>query len=354
MASRSLTAVIAVAFIILIVLSSGPVSSQYQQNGEKIFFELSTGGFFGLREEGPAGFSEFKRDAYRMGFSVDDNFMSDKSLDSISGSTMNSDTIVIVNPMRELEGDEVNMLNNYVENGGNLLVICDSLDSVYYANRILESFGVLFEHEYLLDTRIDVMRNESIELEFAIPVEPGEFTVNGTANYSRDLFLDREEYNKKKPVLSAVEYGGGKVVALGSKESFMNQNYDKEKEFVNLVLHLLVSDDVSMKPKINIAPDRMEIVLIGEKASLNTITLENSENYPINVSVVVPEALEENLRPFEKKLILEGKERTQLHLLFQDEEGEYGSINTEITFQVKGKKLNVTHNYTMPVKVINI
>lgn len=357
MISRGKVTAIAVTivFIMLIIFFLGPVSSQNQQPEKKLFFELSTGGFFGLREEGKAGFSEFKRDVQRRGFSVDDNLISNKPLGWMSPSiTEESDTIVIVNPMRKLQDYEINMLKGYVENSSSLLVICDTLDSVYYSNQILEVFGVQFKKEYLLDTKIDVIRNETINLKFSIPIEHcGDFAVNGTAECSKNLITGTEAYNKERIILSATEYGEGKVIALGSKEPFMNQNYDKEKEFVHLVLQLLESD-VSLKPKINITPSKLEIILVNQKASLTTIKLENRESYPVNVAVEVPDVLEENLKPSEKRVTLKSKEETQLYLLFEDNESKYGNINTEITFQVKGKTLNVTHNYTIPVKVINI
>lgn len=353
--SKVIAIAITIGFISLIIFFLGPASSQNQKPEKEIFFELSTGGFFGLREEGEAGFSEFKRDAQSRGFSVSDNLISDKALGWMSPSiTEESDTIVIVNPMRELQDYEINMLEGFVGNGSNLLVICDSLDSIYYSNQILEVFGVQFKKEYLLDTKVDVIGNETINLKFSIPVEHyGEFAVNGTAEYSKDLITETEGYNKKRTILSATEYGEGKVIALGSKEPFMNHNYDKQKGFVHLVLHLLESD-ISLKPKINITPSKLEIILVNQKASLSTINLENREDYPINVSVEVPEFLEDKLRFFEKRVTLKSKEETQLYLLFEDNESKYGNINTEIAFQVKGKTLNVTHNYTMPVKVINI
>jgi len=336
-------------------------SGNSQINHSKIFFDISTQGFFGLETDGPAGFNRFKQDIEDLGYSIDDNFASNKNLGFISNSTLNErDTIVVINPKRSLGNNEISDLNEFIENGGNLIVICDSLDSIYPANQILGVFDISFKREYLLDTKIGILKNKTINLKYSIPVEyrgsdrDNLFTIKGTASFSKDVLLETEQYEQEKTILMVSKKSKGKVIALGSKEPLTNHRYSENKELVYLILQIIESDDIILKPEVIYTPSKLEILLVGRKVSLQSLTLENTGKNPVSVSIVVPEIFEGILVPIESTISLGPEETICVYFIYQDKENKYGYIETEILLEVKDNRFNDAYIYKIPVKVVSI
>jgi len=352
--------IVFIVFIVLLVLI--PVASGNSQiNHSKIFFDLSTQGFFGLETDGPAGFNRFKQDVEDSGYSIDDNFASNKNLGFISKSTLDkSDTIVVINPKRSLKKHEISNLNEFIENGGSLIVICDSLDSIYHANQILDPFDISFKREYLLDTKIGIIKNKTINLKYSIPVEyrgsdrDSLFTINGTANFSKDILLETEQYEQEKTILIAGQKSKGKVIALGSKEPLTNHRYNENKELVYLILQITESADITRKTEVIYSPSKLDILLVDRKVSIKTLTLENKGKNLVSVSIVVPEIFEEILVPVESTISLGPEETIDVYFIYQDKENKYGYIETEILLEVRDNRFNDTYIYKIPVKVVSI
>ena len=358
--TRESHVIVFIVFIVLLVLI--PVASGNSQiNHSKIFFDLSTQGFFGLETDGPAGFNRFKQDIEDLGYSIDDNFASNKNLGFISKSTLDErDTIVVINPKRSLEIYESSDLNEFIENGGNLIVICDSLDSIYPANQILSISDISFKREYLLDTKIGILKNKTINLKYSIPVEysgsdrDNLFTINGTANFSKDILLETEQYEQEKTILIASQKGKGKVIALGSKEPLTNHIYSEDKELVYLILRIIESDDITLKPEVTYTPLTLEIPFVEDKVSVKILILENTGKNSVSVSIVVPEIFEEVLVPIESTISLSPEEAIDFYFIYQDKENKYGYIETEILLEVKDNRFNDAYIYKIPVKVVSI
>ncbi len=123
---------------------------------------------------------------------------------------------------------------------------------------------------------------------------------------------------------------------------------------VYLILRIIESDDITLKPEVTYTPLTLEIPFVEDKVSVKILILENTGKNSVSVSIVVPEIFEEVLVPIESTISLSPEEAIDFYFIYQDKENKYGYIETEILLEVKDKRFNDAYIYKIPVKVVSI
>ncbi|AKB24322.1 hypothetical protein MSMTP_0853 [Methanosarcina sp. MTP4] len=331
-----------------------------------IFFDLSTEGFFGLQSRGPAGFSELAEDLESFGYIVNDNFMSNSNFGYLAEPSLHeSDIVVIINPKRSLDNIETLYLMNFVENGGNLIVICDSPDSVFNSNLILDPYDIYFKREYLLNTHVNISSNKSINLGYSIPLDewevytghPKEFDENplrlkGISEVSRDLFSEEisgEEYT----ILMAKNFQQGKVIALGNKDFLTNYRFNENKELLYFILNYIECEDEEGMQGLSYNPSELYIPLKDGKISFVGLSLENKNNKSAAyVSVEIPGILKDVVVPVESNFTIGPDEILDLNFPCQNLSSEYWYIKTKIALKVRYNEFSEPCIYKIPIEVV--
>jgi len=180
------------------------------------------------------------------GFTVGENKVSLAS--GLSGARV----LVIVYLGQPLTSDELSTVDNFVKNGGGLLILGDcnynyGSDEYNYLNTLSRKFGIAFNADTIVDHDDSVASHHKkiVIHEFAdhdITLGTGEIsyvwgsslTINPTAKAlafsDEDSWADRDKNNIADsserrgplPVAAASEFGEGRVVAIGEKRLFNN------------------------------------------------------------------------------------------------------------------------------------
>ncbi|WP_440956356.1 DUF4350 domain-containing protein [Methanosarcina sp. Mfa9] len=358
------TAKRSVILILIMLLIPSPVIAGGGEN--HIFFDLSTEGFFGLQNRGPAGFSELAEDLESLGYVVNDNFMSNSNFGYLAESRLHeSDIVVIINPGRSLGNIETLDLMNFVENGGNLIVICDSPDSVFNSNLILDPYDIYFKREYLLDTHVNISSNKSINLSYSIPLDEWEVNtgyqkkfdenplrLKGISEVSRDLFSE-VSYGEEHTILMAKNFQQGKVIALGNKDFLTNYRFNENKELLYFILNYIECEDEDGIQGLSYNPSELHIPLKDGKISFVGLSLENKNNKSAAyVSVEIPEVLKDVVVPVESNFTIGPDEILDLNFPCQNLSSEYWYIKTKIALKVRYNEFSEPYIYKIPIEVV--
>lgn len=239
----------------IIILFSSCVQAEESFTEHNIYFELSVDGFFGLENHGPSGFGEFRDDLEESGYYVRDNFLESNDLGSISKTALgSSDIYVLINLKRSISTDEQEALGEYVQEGGNIIVICDSPESVPYTNQVLQQFNLSFEQRVILCPKI-ILNNRTFHFDYAIPlneslsdksassISEGRDSTRIDATYEPDK--SQSNNYETSPIFISKPVEEGKVVAIGTKEFLKNDRYAQDKEIWYHVQDILSKDMVS-------------------------------------------------------------------------------------------------------------
>ncbi|MCQ1536901.1 DUF4350 domain-containing protein [Methanosarcina sp. KYL-1] len=351
--------------IFIIFLIPSPVIAGSEE-GNHIFFDLSTKGFFGLQNSGPAGFSELAGGLESLGYVVNDNSMTNSNFGYLAESNLQeSDLVVIINPKRSLENTETSNLMNFVENGGNLIVICDSPESIFNSNLILDPYDIYFKREYLLNTHVNISKNKSVNLGCSIPLEEWKvytestafeenpFRLNGSSEISKDLFFEEERIGEEHTILMAKNFRQGKVIALGNKDFLTNYRFNENRELLYLVLNYIESEDNEEMQELSYRPSEFSIPFKDGKISFVEFSLENKNNKsPVYGSIEIPEILRDVVVPFESNFTIGPGENLDLNFLCRNLNDEYGYVKTTIVLKVRYNEFSEPYVYKIPVEVV--
>lgn len=382
---------IAILILCFCLAALFPLAAAAPGDGSRIYFDMSTRGFPGFDNQGPAGFSVWKSDLVASGHSVDDTLSLDKSLGTLAHiDLLNYDVFVIVNPLRETTEDEREQITSFVNEGGSLVVICDTPAAIHGANLILQKYNISFKQEIHLNTKIDALPgtpsvNTAIPLNYGTVPVPGAdhkqellpryewvepdgharphtinqssvYFMHGTSNHAFDLATGMEASAGEEILVMAAPVSEGAVIALGTKELLTNYRYDEGR---HLVEHLMAfieddypdDDEKWIKTAVDYSPDRLSIPFLKDKVSIFPIFLTNTADEAVTVTVSVSDIFSGLLQPMRSTLQLEPEEDATLYLRFQDREEVYSYILGEISLFASAEGIDSVHIGTIPLEV---
>ena len=211
-----------------------------------IFFDISGEGFFGLLNDGPSGFTEMVEDIEDLGYDINDNFMTNSNLGFISKNTLRkADIFIVINPKRDFADDEKVALYDFVEDGGNLIVICDSLSSINTTNQLLEHFGIAFRKEIILNPEIN-FNGSNMTFNYAVPFSDNSSHLSQTdseelfhINCSQQSNRNTKAVHENNTIMLTKGWSEGKITFLGTKEFLKNERYQQNKELWHYTLNVL-------------------------------------------------------------------------------------------------------------------
>lgn len=286
--------------IIFLVCFIGILFNSGTAFGSTIVFDNSVG-FYGIDSEGSLGLSILKEELEFEGFDVTDNLHmkveSAKVTDALVG---RANILVLVNPTRRFETEEIDLIKDFVENGGKLILVSDTPESARYMNGLSRKFGGEFLEYFLgnnltlsyggnktrlispipLDLGVEPEISLQTELDakvwFSVWERPGEIV-------KRDNFT----------VFGGVRYGEGSVAFLGDKDVLLNENIVKgdNLQFVQSIFNWLVYE----KPRDTVAysPGQLEFVDEKGRISVSKLMIKNTGNVNQTLRFKVPSYLTE-------------------------------------------------------------
>ncbi|WP_406657581.1 DUF4350 domain-containing protein [Methanolobus sp. ZRKC2] len=234
--------------LVIVLISTACASTEQRQS--IIFVDISGGGFFGLNNNGPAGFSTMVENTEDLGYVIDDNFMANSNLGFISKTSLKQvDIYVIINTKRDFADDEKAALYDFVENGGNLIVICDSLNSIDATNRLLKQFDVAFSKEIILNPKIN-FNDSNMTFNYAVPITKIDSHIYRTIDFedSEELFRinssrqarrGNETKDENTTIVLAKRVSEGNIAIFGTKEFLKNNRYEQDKVIWHSTLNAL-------------------------------------------------------------------------------------------------------------------
>jgi len=120
------------------------------------------------------------------------------------------DVVVIINPVKSFEREEIDAIADYIENGGGVLLMDSVLNTDSTANELLQNFNILLSYEtsdHMLYNRNTTVSNLSIG-----SISAPYLTISGR----EDVFVT--ENNETS--IAVVEIGKGKIVVLVDSYTF--------------------------------------------------------------------------------------------------------------------------------------
>jgi hypothetical protein len=292
--------------IILVVLALGlHLVSNAAGSPSIIVFDTSTG-FFGIDSESSVGMSLLRDELMLEGFDATDNVLLNIEADEITSSLLSrSRVLVLVNPSREFDKREIDLIKDFVYNGGKLLLVSDTPESSEYMNDVSRIFGVEFLGHYFLGDNLPLeYRGNMAYLISPIPldvrVEPEVSLQSGQVD-ARAWFsvwerpgdiIKRDNFT----VFAGVRYGKGSVAFLGDKDILLNGNIVKggNLQFVKNIFNWFIYD-VPEETDTEIAyfPAQLNFVVEEGKRSVATLIIENRGNVNQTLRFKVPPYLTE-------------------------------------------------------------
>jgi hypothetical protein len=133
------------------------------------------------------------------------------------------DVIVIINPTGSFEDDDIDLITDYITQGGNVLVMDSILNTNSTANDLLQNYGVWLSIEYSAQ-RVYKTNDTVNELNVSNNLANNQSIGNITSPYlvingGDNLFLNE----KNETSIAVVEIGNGKIVVLVDSFTFSNE-----------------------------------------------------------------------------------------------------------------------------------
>ena len=287
-------------------------------NKGTIVFDTSTR-FFGIEDESPLGLSTLADELQFTGYNVVDNIKLRINADIITKVLLKRTRIlVLINPTRWFEREEIELIKNFVVKGGKLLLVADTPESLININRISKMFGAEFLGYYLGD-KVKIESNiGKICLISPIPIsleEEPDILLETDFIEAKEWFSVWEKPGKKIKkgnftVFAGIRYGKGSVAFLGDKDIFLNKNIKKEK---NLDFVLSIFDWFEHKgPVIIYKPASIKLIVSSKKESYFTLIVQNRGDVNEGLIFTIPPYLKNlisiepnniKIRPKEKKVV---------------------------------------------------
>lgn len=244
-----------ILLISLINLSMGVYATE---NNSKVLFDETGpyGKYYTIYNAGPAGSSGFASLLENNGYSISRLTEGPLTYEKLK----DYDVLVMMGPMRSYSDQEINSIKEFVKNGGGLFILADPWgpqdgDENYAFNKVARSFGVNFAfNQVMVDKQHNIAFSNQIKTT-GIKSHPvtsniselyyitGAYQDSGSANvmaYSdadswsdhgyvtsegtsqNDELKESDEKQGPLPLISSLEYGKGKIVFMGSVQTFMN------------------------------------------------------------------------------------------------------------------------------------
>ncbi|TFG15027.1 hypothetical protein EU537_01955 [Candidatus Thorarchaeota archaeon] len=215
------------------------------------------------------------------GYNVFNNF--DQALDS--GLLSDYDILCLFFPQIQLTSAEVTAIQNFVSNGGGLLLVgVDHRETVSnytaaYMNPISEDYGISFNEDDILGRSL---RSEGEIEDHFITTNVDSFTSNNDLLYGCSLDVTSPATSlgtiEGEDMLAIHDTGTGRVVAVGSPATFM-QYYTEEGWLVDEMDHFELSLNIidwlmQGEQRTVELPDRA-VIKIGDGPDLSPAELEN-------------------------------------------------------------------------------
>ncbi|MEZ5335172.1 MAG: DUF4350 domain-containing protein [Methanolobus sp.] len=262
-----------------------------------------------MDNEGSAGFSEMVEDIEDSGYIVRDNFMDNSNLGFISEEELQTtDIFVIINPRRDFSSDEIELIYNFVNDGGNLIVICDSLGSVNTTNQLLGQFALAFSNEVILNPEVSFNASKKT-FNYAVPLATTNSNTYHTVdseelwriNCSQKLSEDTELPYENRTLMLIKKPSEGTVTILGTKEFLKNDRYQQDKGIWHYILAILTRDStpscIILNPfEIQLPANNPEFfnttfIIHYEISSLNELTGEEELVRKVDLSFAINPSL---------------------------------------------------------------
>jgi hypothetical protein len=229
--------------MISVILVSGCIYPNYETETRAVF-DIYHGEIFPPLGETTSSYSELYKQLQNNGFDTSIN-VNPITQDALS----NVNVLVFVGPMTKFETQEINAIKKFVQNGGNLLVlahISSPLNGLMQEFNITISGSVTSESENLIDSSpqnffVKDLENHTItkgikqiavfgswSLQSKEPARTVAWTSKTAwSEVTKNMKFDNEsEKQERLGIVSAVEYGRGKVVVITDDAVFLNKFID--------------------------------------------------------------------------------------------------------------------------------
>ena len=261
-----------------------------------IIFDNSVG-FFGIDDDRSVGLSTLRWELEFEGFEVSDNLEMQEKADTITKKLLNrTDVLIIVNPKRCLDWEETDLIIDFVEGGGKLLLISDTPESSANMNAFSSRFGVEFLNYYLGD-EIEIDSNIS-ELFFISPVPLAlekvpevavqtDFTGAKAWHSVWELPVGEIE-GGNFTVFAGISYCNGSIAFLGDKDILLNENIMKGDN-LDFVMSIFTWFEHEKPTDIIVySSDKLELFVTKGKTSTTGLRMENRGNVNQSLKFVLP------------------------------------------------------------------
>lgn len=265
-------------------------------NKGTVIFDSSTG-FFGTEDESSVGLGTLRDELEFGGYGVRDNMEMRVRADIITkGLIERAHILILINPNRRFEREEIALIKDFVAEGGKLLLITDTPESLINMNKLSKRFGAEFLDYYLGDEiKIESSIGE-IYLSSPIPLsleEKPEVLLQTDFIEARkwQTLWERPEKEVKKAnftVFAGIRYGKGSVAFLGDKDILLNKNIEKGN---NLDFALSIFDWFEHeKPDNTIvySTDKLEFFVKKGKTSTAILAIKNKGDIKQTLKFEVP------------------------------------------------------------------
>lgn len=305
-----------------------------------VVFDTSTG-FFGIDSESSVGLSILKEELELEGFYVTDNVLMNIEADEVTKRLLQrADVLVLVNPNRDFSSGEMDLVKNFVNGGGKLLLICDTPESAENMNELSRTFSVEFMGNYFLgdDLVISSQNISPVHLTSAIPldlkVETEVSLQSGEIDAKKwfSVWERPEEIIKRDnfTVFARVRYGKGSVAFLGDKDVLLNENIVKgdNLQFVQSIFDRLTYEmPEKTDNRIVYYPNQLSFVVEKGKISVASLRIENKGDVNQTLRFKVPSYLTETMNIDREVLDISPDETMMIRIEITGMGGNYSHVS---------------------------
>ena len=302
--------------VILLMLSLPMYANSQKTHSGTIIFDNSVG-FFGIDDDSSVGLSTLSWELESVGFEVSDNLEMQEKADTISEKLLNrSDVLIIVNPNRYLGWVETDLIRDFVEGGGKLLLISDTPESSEKMNAFSRRFGVEFLDYYLGD---EIEINSSISELFFISPVPLALEKEPEVSLQTD-FTEAKEWHSvwelpegeieggNFTVFAGIRYGTGSIAFLGDKDILLNENIMKCDNLDFIMSIFTWFEHEKPDDAIVYSSDVLDFYVTKGKAITVGLRIENRGDVNQSLKFVLPPYLEDSVSVDSERIKIQPEE----------------------------------------------
>ncbi|TFG04848.1 MAG: hypothetical protein EU536_03650 [Promethearchaeota archaeon] len=195
-------------------------------------------------------YTTFKQLVEKKGYLTESNFEFPITFRQL----MHYDIVVFACPDRsKIREFEINEIRKYVRCGGGLIIMASSggdKGRMTNLNELCEKFGIRFNNDQVFDDQHNYgIRNLAISTKFAphlitdsleLVIIPSSCSLSVSGRASAIVFSDDDAEPANAPVIAVSEYGLGRVVVLGSYDTFR----DGVRAGIQVIQHRILLDNM--------------------------------------------------------------------------------------------------------------